>query len=107
MVSDQKNLKVLKFMHKEIPNAAVIGDVAKAKGVTHLSLFSNQQSLAHNTAVLNLIEVGPPHFINNNNTNANDNVNDNGNNNNNSSNHLPADCWDEVPEFWNPDNPWL
>lgn len=55
--------KIYKFIHLELSDSQLVGDVASGPGSTYLSSFSNHQNLGVSTANLILEEVGPPPVV--------------------------------------------
>lgn len=58
--AERENLKIFKFIHREIASSDSVDDFAHTNGVTYISAYSDQNELSNRAAHLILHEIGPP-----------------------------------------------
>lgn len=56
-------IKLYKFLHREVARSTSVGDVANREGATYLSAFRNLEPLGDKTLQLLLETVGPPPLV--------------------------------------------
>lgn len=61
--TERDNIKVYKFIHRELPESARVGDVANLGGATYVSAYNNLQPLGNITLTMLLDSIGPPPFV--------------------------------------------